>query len=427
MEELMQYVWHHRLWWDERITTVDGVSVRVIDPGQLNRDAGPDFFNAKVKIGDRMWCGNVEIHVRASDWMRHGHHTNPAYDSVILHVVEFDDAPIYRTNGELIPQIKMPCARDFSARYGAFINNTANAIACSAELGSLPELMVRDWLDSMAFERLHAKADAVAARLEQCVGDWETAAYVTLARALGAGINGDAFERVAKSMPLRFLRKHSDSLTSIEALLFGQSGLLDYAPADDRYVESLRREYEFLANKFSLHRPSDMGWRMSRMRPASFPHRRLAMLARMVEGGFQLMQRLLEVKTEDDARALFRVELSGYWVNHFNFGPPSPVNRPSAMGHSTVDMLVINVVVPLLTAYGEATDDAGLSDRAVDILEHLPGEKNRLTEDFTRAGIRCRNAFDSQAMVELHRVYCDARKCLHCRLGHKLLAKKIKP
>jgi hypothetical protein len=228
-------------------------------------------------------------------------------------------------------------------------------------------------------------------------------------------------------MPLRFLRKHSDSLTSIEALLFGQSGLLDYAPADDRYVESLRREYEFLANKFSLHRPSDMGWRMSRMRPASFPHRRLAMLARMVEGGFQLMQRLLEVKTEDDARALFRVELSGYWVNHFNFGPPSPVNRPSAMGHSTVDMLVINVVVPLLTAYGEATDDAGLSDRAVDILEHLPGEKNRLTEDFTRAGIRCRNAFDSQAMVELHRVYCDARKCLHCRLGHKLLAKKIKP
>lgn len=421
----MQYVWHHRLWLAQDMVTNDGRSVAVVDVGQLNRDAGPDFFNAKVRIGDEMWCGNVEIHVRASDWHRHGHDNDKAYDSVILHVVQYDDCAIRTTDGRLIPQVSLPCARDFSQRYAAFVNNPANTLACASEIRSLSPVLVRDWLDSMAFERLYAKVDAINGRLERSTGDWEQAAFITLARALGAGINGDAFERLAASLPLRLLHKHCDSLLSIEAMLFGQSALLDDAPASP-YADQLRREYAFLSNKFGLTRPQGMTWRMSRMRPASFPHRRIATLAQMVYGGFRLMQRVLDVRSEADARELFRLELSGYWTTNYNFSTCGTAH-PQALGAATVDMLVINVVAPLLAAYGAATGDDSLTDRAVDILEHLPGEKNRFTADFVAAGVPNGNAFISQAMVELHRNYCDVRKCLYCRLGHRLLAVKVKP
>ena len=422
----MQYVWLHRLWLAGEMRTVDGEPVAVIDVGQHNRDAGPDFFNSKVKIGDRFWCGNVEMHLRASDWYRHGHQDNRDYDSVILHVVETNDCRITRPDGQVIPQIVLPTARDFAERYGRFVANAANQLACRAEVAELPPVLVRSWIDSLAFERLHAKADAVIERLNRCNGDWEQAAFITLARAMGAGINGDSFERLAATLPLRLLHKHSDSLLTLEAFLFGQSGLLD-CPAYDGYVERLQSEYGFLRNKFDLTPLESPGWRMRRMRPASFPHRRLAALAMMAYDGFSLMRRALEVQDENQARALFDVTLTGYWVDHFNFTAPAPTVNPRALGRSTVDMLVINVIVPLLMAFGRQTGSDELTDRAVDILEHLPGESNRFVRHFVSAGIPCPNALVSQAMVHLHRNYCDVRKCLYCRLGHRILAVKARP
>lgn len=423
----MQYVWLHRLWLTGELRTVDGEPVAVIDVGQLNRDAGPDFFNAKVRIGERFWCGNVEIHLKASDWYRHGHQDNRAYDSVILHVVETNDCRVTRPDGEVIPQMVLPTARDFADRYGRFVNNSANQLACAAEVSSLPPVLVRSWLDSLAFERLHSKADAIVERLERCNGDWEQVTFITLARAMGAGINGDAFERVAASLPLRLLHKHCDSLLTLEAFLFGQAALLDGRAGADGYVEHLQREYAFLCNKFGLHPLENLGWRMSRMRPASFPHRRLAALAAMVYGGFSLLRKVLEVENETQARALFEVTLCGYWIDHFNFSAPTPTMRPSAMGRGTIDMLVINVVAPLMMAYGRYIGDEALQDRAVDLLEHIPGESNRLVRHFVDAGISCPNALVSQAMVHLHRQYCDVRKCLYCRIGHRLLASKARP
>lgn len=425
MEELMQYVWLHRLWLAGELKTHSGEPVAIIDVGQLNRDAGPDFFNAKVRIGDQMWCGNVELHVRASDWLRHGHDKDKAYDSVILHVVEHDDCPIYTTDGRLIPQITLKCARNFAERYAAFVNNPANTLACASEIATLSPVMVRDWLDSLAFERLYAKVEAINDRLVRSTGDWEQTAFITLARALGAGVNGDAFERVAQSLPLRLLHKHSDSLLAIEAMLFGQAGLLECEPTDG-YVAQLQNEYDFMVNKFGLQRPKGVMWRMSKMRPASFPHRRLATLAHMTYGGFRLMQNILEVHSEEQARCLFDIELTGYWTNHNNFLAPTAIH-PRALGKSSVDMLIINVVAPLLMAYGEYVGEENYAARAVDILEHLPGENNRFTADFIRAGVPCPNAFVSQAMVQVHKNYCDVRKCLHCRLGHRLLASRVKP
>ncbi len=425
MEMLMQYVWRHRLWMPGDLATRDGKRVTVIDVGQQNRDAGPDFFNAKVRIGDETWCGNIEIHVRASDWMRHGHDRNRAYDSVILHVVQYDDCAIHATDGRLIPQATLACARDFSERYARFVNNPANSLACAGEISQLSQVALRDWLDSMAFERLHSKVDAINLRLRQSAGDWEQVAFITFARALGAGINGDAFERVAASLPLRVLHKHADSLLTLEAMLFGNAGLLE-CPEYDGYVSRLQSEYDFISAKFGLHRPTGVTWRMSKMRPASFPHRRLATLAHMVYGGFSLMERILEAENEEQARRLFEIDLTGYWVSHCNFMGPVPA-RQRALGRSATDMLVINVVAPMLMAYGEYTGDEALAARAVDILEHIPGEVNRYTADFVRAGVACTNAFVSQAMVQAHKQYCDVRKCLHCRLGHRLLAVKVKP
>lgn len=421
----MQYVWLHRLWLAGDMATNDGRRVAVIDVGQLNRDAGPDFFNAKIRIGAEMWCGNVEIHVRASDWHRHGHDGDRAYDSVILHVVQYDDCAVRTSDGRLIPQLVLPCARDFSQRYAEFVSNRANALACASELRNLSPVVVRDWLDSMAFERLYAKVDAINGRLERSAGNWEQVAFITFARALGAGINGDTFERVAASLPLRLLHKHCDSLLTLEAMLMGRAGLLNDAP-DMAYTAQLRREYDFMALKFGLQPLEPVAWRMSRMRPSSFPHRRMAVLAHMVYGGFRLMQRVLEATDEEQARALFRFELTGFWATHHNFLSESACS-PAALGASAVDMLVINVAVPLIMAYGMATADDSLTDRAIDILEHLPGEKNRFTADFVAAGVPNTSAFTSQAMVQLRRNWCDVRKCLYCRLGHRLLAVKVKP
>lgn len=305
MERLMQYLWQHRLWPQQLLHTTDGQPVRIIDPGRLNTDAGPDFFNAKISIGGHIWAGDVEIHVRASDWHRHNHDGDPAYDSVILHVVDRDDASISRSNGETIPQLCMQCTPEFSRRYDELVCRADTSLPCAAEIAALPPLHVTSWLSSLAFERLYDKVDRITSLLDRLHGDWESTCYVTLARNLGFSVNSDPFERLALSLPLIFIGKHSDSLTSVEALLFGQSGLLPPDAPQDPYVQLLQREYTFLAHKFGLHAPDNLGWKMSRMRPPMFPQRRIALLASILHGGFRMMSRLLDIKSVEDTRSLF--------------------------------------------------------------------------------------------------------------------------
>ncbi|MDE6490210.1 MAG: DUF2851 family protein, partial [Muribaculaceae bacterium] len=419
-------VWQHRLWIRHDMSTVDGRPVHIIDQGLLNRDSGPDFFNAKVKIGGQIWSGNIEIHVRASDWHRHGHDSDPAYDSVILHVVDKDDMPVYRTNGELIPQMRMPCSRDFGDRFRSMVENTASELACSSEISSVPQVHLTGWIDSLAYQRLYAKTDRIASLVERFNGDWEEACYVTLARALGFGINGEPFQRLALSLPLRFMRKHSDSLLAMEALLFGQAGLLDKTHGYDPYVERITSEYRFLATKFSLRQPQSLGWKTARMRPPNFPHRRIALLAAMMHGGFRMMHSITDARNATDAEALFRSPLTGYWASRFTFGPDSGRELP-VLSEPSIRILLINVVVPMMYAYGLSRDDSAMCQRAIDMLQHLPAEHNSITNMFTKAGINCRDAFTSQALIELRRSFCETRKCLYCRIGHRLLAAKTRP
>ena len=422
----MQYVWQHKLWSLGDMVTNDGKPVRVIDTGLLNGDAGPDFFNAKVEIDGKLWVGNVEIHVRASDWHRHGHDSDRAYDSVILHVVEKDDAPVRRSNGELVPQMVMRCSPLFGERY-ANLTSTATELPCASQIKNVPQLTITEWIESLAFERLQMKVERLFSLYDTFCGSWEDVCYVTFARNLGFGINNDAFEMLARRTPLRLLHKHSDSITQIEALLFGQAGLLaDNELSAVPYYRHLQREYAFLANKFELRPMDGSMWESLRIGPQNFPYRRIAMLAHFIEGGFKMMNELLECHGEKELRRLFTVELQGFWGNHYTFGGAPSENLHTALSNSSIDILLINTVAPLYYAYGIKTDSYAMSDRAVELLESLRPERNSIVAMFAAAGLRCDDALTSQALIQLRREYCEARKCLYCKIGHRLLSEAAK-
>lgn len=427
MEKVIQYMWQHRLWLPAPLTTVHGEPIEVLDPGMQNLDAGPDFFNAKVRIGDRTWAGNVEIHERASDWKRHGHDSDRAYDSIILHVVTADDTRIHRFDGTEIPQAVLPSALDFKKIYDDMTASPECELPCRAMLADIPALYRTDWLTSLAFERIHAKAEHVGEIMRRTGHEWRGAVYVLLARALGFGINGDAMERLAIATPLQVLSHHQGDIRAVESMLFGQAGFLDMTGGSDteeKYLAALRQDYNFLRQKYNLKQPADLCWKMARMRPPSFPYRRIAYLARMVCDGFRIAAELSWTESIDDARRLFAATLGDFWASHYSFEPASDRPGPN-LSKSSVDILIINVVVTALYAYSKIYGDRNSIEKCVALLQSLPAENNRITRLFTEAGIECRDAFTSQALIQLRRCYCEPRKCLRCRFGSRLLNRKF--
>lgn len=422
----MQFVWQHRLGVDTNTLTADGRRVRIIDQGRLNTDAGPDFFNASVQIGDETWAGNVEIHVRASDWYRHHHDTDPAYDSVILHVVQHDDAPVYRKNGTVIPQMVMHCSPDAAKRCNMLLNHAPTTLPCVNTIKSLPHIYHTDWLTALAMERLYKKSTRILDIVAQTGGHWEGAAYVTLARGLGFGLNSEPFETLAKNLPLKFLNRHHDELQTVEALLFGQAKLIpDPSDGENPYATRLRMEFDFMARKFGLS-PVPLSWKMARTRPQNFPHRRLALLAQMIHQGFYLVGKLDDARTIDDMRGLFNVELTGFWTNNYTFAGKGGGCTPRALSRASIDTLIINVAVPLLHARATSRGDLDGMSRCAELLEQLGSEENSIVRLFAEAGVESTDAFTSQALIELRREYCEKKKCIYCRFGHRMLSAEIR-
>ena len=422
----MQFVWQHRLGVDTNTLTADGRRVRIIDQGRLNTDAGPDFFNASVQIGDETWAGNVEIHVRASDWYRHHHDTDPAYDSVILHVVQHDDAPVYRKNGTVIPQMVMHCSPDAAKRCNMLLNHAPTTLPCVNTIKSLPHIYHTDWLTALAMERLYKKSTRILDIVAQTGGHWEGAAYVTLARGLGFGLNSEPFETLAKNLPLKFLNRHHDELQTVEALLFGQAKLIpDPSDGENPYASRLRMEFDFMARKFGLS-PVPLSWKMARTRPQNFPHRRLALLAQMIHQGFYLVGKLDDARTIDDMRGLFNVELTGFWTNNYTFSGKGGGCTPRALSRASIDTLIINVAIPLLHARATSRGDLDGMSRCAELLEQLGSEENSIVRLFAEAGVESTDAFTSQALIELRREYCEKKKCIYCRFGHRMLSAEIR-
>lgn len=424
MEHLLHYVWKHKLFPLKVLQTTNGLSVEVIDPGLQNPNAGPDFFNAKLKINGILWVGNIEIHAHASDWFHHGHDSDKVYDSVILHVVGEADGEITRTNGEVIPQLQLTCPEHIRAHYHELCVADQYP-ACYPVLASLPKLTVHSWLTALQTERLEQKARLITQRLEHCNNNWEDAFFITLARNFGFGLNGDAFETWAGLLPLRAVDKHRNDLFQIEALFYGLAGLFEDTflkkEQEDEYSLRLCKEFRYLQRKFEFTRVMDATlWRFLRLRPENFPHIRLAQLAYLYQKGDKLFSRLLEAETLSEVRELLTTRTSAYWESHYLFGQTSP-HKEKTLGERSKNLIIINTVTPFLYTYGLHKADERMCERAGRFLEELKAEDNHITRAWSNAGLPVATAADSQALIQLRKEYCDKRKCLFCRFGYEYL------
>ena len=432
MEDLVRYVWKHRLFPLTPLLTTDGQEVEVIHPGMENRSDGPDFFNAKVKIAGTLWVGNVEIHGKASDWLLHGHDTNKRYDSVVLHVAGMVDREIVRTDGTPIPQLELKVPEHIINNY-AELRKTDHYPPCYRVIPELGNIVIHSFLSSLLYERLDMRSTQIAQRYEAHDKNWDDALFSTIARNFGFGTNGDAFDEWARRMPFRAVDKHADNLQQIEALFFGQAGLLEEdsvptyykeALAGDGYFQTLRREYAFLAHKFAL-RPMDYTtWRLLGMRPANFPHVRLAQLAMLYHERRISVSKLLAATDKSSLTELLRVGTSPYWDTHYTFASTPSAPTKKRVTDNAVTLLLINSVAPFYYSYGRRKDSEQHCEQAVALLEQLKAENNYIIRGWIDCGLIVKHAADSQALIQLKKQYCDHRDCLRCRIGYEYLKKE---
>lgn len=422
MEKLLQYAWQHRFWKSPTMTTSDGQKITILDPGWLNHNAGPDFFNAKIILDGKEWVGNIEVHIKASDWYRHGHHLDSAYNSVILHVVDTDDMKVANAKGQILPQLVIKCDSEVTALYNKLLTAGTLNLVCSDSIAGIPDIYINNWIDSLAYERIYNKSERFSHYLKITGNDYEQALFIAVARALGFGRNNDIFERIAISIPLKIIGRHSDSPVTVESIVFGQAQLIP-VDATTPYIAELKREYDFMAHKFGLIPPNDINWNFGRIRPQNMPYRRLAALAHMAAKGFRLLTPILEAKNIDELRNIFRFELSGYWSTAISFTNARGA-APKAFSDSAIDSLLINAAIPAIYTFGIMRDRHDVTERSLDLLRALPPENNSIVRTFTDAGIKCENAYTSQALIQLHRIYCENRKCLFCRIGYRMLKRR---
>lgn len=433
MEQLLHYTWKHRMLPPGELATTDGRAVEVIDPGLHNGNAGPDFFNAKVKIGGTLWVGNVEIHGRSSDWRQHGHDRDRAYDNVVLHVVGEADCEVADTTGRSVPQMVVEVPRQVADNYRELM--TADRFPpCYRMVPELKRLTVSSWMAALQTERLERKTEDIRRRAALREGSWEDACFITLARNYGFGINGDAFEEWAARVPLSAVGHHRDDLFQIEAIFMGQAGLL--APEsiperyrdeaqNDAYFKRLSAEYRYLAHKFSLTPMDWKRWRFLRLRPQNFPHIRISQLANLYHDRRMGLRTLAECGTIEELQDLLRTHVTPYWETHYTFGSES-TRHDKHLSAASLNLLLINTAIPMLFAYGRHTSNEALCDRAIDFLDRLKAENNRIIRMWRDCGLEVRSAGDSQALIQLKNEYCDRRDCLRCRIGFEYLRKGAK-
>ena len=404
MERLLHYVWKHKILPLKPLTTVEGQTVEVIDPGLHNHDQGPDFFNAKIRLDGTVWAGNVEVHLRSSDWYRHGHESDATYNSVILHVVGEVDAEVVTQEGKTLPQVRLDIPEHIRRSYEELCR-TEDYPRCHRIISSIPSIKVRPWMDALLVERLKERSEKVAERAERTGGDWERATFVTLSRSFGFGLNGDAFERWAMRIPLSAAGKHRDDLFQIEALFLGMAGLIDEVEGlrSSQEVLLLRQEYAFLKHKFSLGDAMERAdWRFLRTRPSNFPSARILQIAELYHSGRAQMSSLLGAQSMEELQTCLAVK---------------------GMTAASRRLLIINTVVPLLFAYGRHTSNDDICQRAIRLLETLPPENNYILRQWQECGLKVSTAADSQALIQLKRQYCDRTDCLRCRFGYEYLKK----
>jgi hypothetical protein len=420
MNELfLSYLWKYRLLGHD-IQTDSGEPVAVIHPGDGNTDSGPDFFNARLRIGPTLWAGNVEIHVRASDWYRHGHHHDPAYDRVILHVVYDADQAVLHPNGVPVPMlvVRDHIPAGIFERYQRMMHNP-QWIPCSSQLDATAGRGFGMWAPALALERLENKSSAIRQLLAGCSNDWEEAMYRHMAGSFGFKVNAMPFEMLAKSLPLKVLRKHCGNLFQLEALLFGQAGMLT-GSFSDAYPRSLITEYDYLSKKYMLTPLTSPGWKFLRLRPTNFPTIRISQFAAFLLETRARFFALFGQKPFPLSRDLFARRSSEYWDSHYVFDKHAGY-RPKTMGESCINLVIVNGLSPFLFCYGLEKGKPDICEAVLAFLETVPGEKNSITERWRAAGFPTDNSLLTQSLIHLKQSYCDRKRCLECRIGSTLL------
>ena len=424
-EEFLHFIWKFKYFNLSDLKLTNGESLEIIRSGSANQHAGPDFFDARLKIGNTKWAGNVEIHLKSSDWYRHQHENDPLYDQLILHVVWEDDRPVSRRDGSLIPTLilKGKVSRMMLEKYTEWKKNP-KWVPCGKDLKAVSTVIKQQQIDRMLIARLEEKSRRIEEILALNQQDWEATLYHILAKYFGFKVNAVPFELLTASTPFSLLRKYQSKPKQLTALLFGQAGFLK-AACKGSYPMSLKKEYEFLKNKHNLQAMDASAWKFMRMRPANFPTIRLAQFAELYSRHIHLFQKLKESGKLASLMELFQLETHSYWESHYRFDVPAARKTKKRLGKTSIELLMINAVIPVLFTYAAMHDKIEMKQKVLTYLQQLPLEKNRLIRGWSKYKMPMENAYDGQALIQLKNSLCDQKKCLNCGIGTQLLKNAI--
>jgi Protein of unknown function (DUF2851) len=418
-EKLLHYIWQFQKFEIQKLKTTNGEALQIIQVGQLNTNAGPDFIEAKIKIDEIIWVGNIEIHINSSDWHLHKHDENLEYDNIILHLVWENGPEIFRKNGQKIPTLSLKniVNSQFIADYERLMYN-ATTIPCESQFEQINGITKMLMLEKVLVDRLERKAKIILTMLEKNAGDWEETTFQLLAKNMGFGLNSIPFEQLANLLPLKIIQKHGDSLFSIEAMLFGIAGFLE--EAKDDYSLSLQKEYNFLKNKYKLKQMAKHEWKFMRLRPANFPTVRLSQFAQIIQHTRSLFSYFLIFESTESLFSMFKTKPNDYWQSHYRFKEMTHGSL-KGIGNESIELLIINTVVPLLAAYSIDKNEPSYIEKGLKLLESIKAEKNKITRFWNQLGLKQKSAFDSQASIELFNEFCSKKVCLSCSIGATIL------
>lgn len=422
-EDFLHYLWRFKKFEFLDLVTTDDQEVELIDVGQYNTDAGPDFLNGKVKINGTDWVGSIEIHVKSSDWTKHKHSLNPDYNNVILHVVWEEDMKILDENHKPIPCIELAKKSDLKLlnKYQQLLTSQL-WVPCEENLAQVPSIKINTWLERIMIERLEAKTELLKPLLKEFNSNWEQLLFILIAKNLGLKQNSEPLEALAKSIPIELLSKHGDSVFSLESLLFGQSGLLS-SKLKDEYPTSLSKEYKFLANKYNLEKTAFPNWKLLRLRPNNFPTLRVSQLAMYYHSNTMIFDKVLSGTIDEIKNTFKNVFASEYWDEHYLFDKKTDRKQKKRLGKTRINVILINAIVPLLFLYGKERANDAYIDKSLSLLSELPSESNTIIRNWKNLGMNVTNAFDSQALIHLKSRYCSKNLCLQCAIGHHIMNK----
>lgn len=418
-ERFLQYVWHQKLFDANLLQTTDSQPVEVLYQGDLNTNAGPDFLNARIKIGSMLWVGNVELHLKSNDWYAHNHHTDCAYNNVILHVVNEFSEDVSAQNQTIIPSLILEPPKSLLDAYESFCSSDLS-IPCESSLGDFNSFELRFWFSKLVAERFEQKYNHIKTICETTKNDWDAVLFKLIAEAFGANVNKEPFSLLVERIPLHTVRKHRNSLFQLEALLFGTASLLEVDEIKDDYILRLQKEYDFLQKKYLLEPIPKVMWKFSKLRPYNSPYIRIAQLASILAIPSMGFTQITEQENDYFFKRLHECEVSEFWQNHYTFSKSSKKQS----GHLTdrfINHLVINVVAPLKFAYGAYVHDEHIQEQAFSMLEQISPEANSIVSKWNDRGITTDSAFETQALIHMQKHYCNSQECLRCNIGNAIV------